>query len=357
MPVLVIAEAGVNHNGDVGLARDLIDVAAEAGADVVKFQTFVPEEVISKNAPKAEYQMTTTDAAESQLDMARKLWFPNDNFFMLAEHCETRGIQFLSTPFNLSSIDFLANDMKLKRLKLPSGEVTNGPYLLNAARTGCDIILSTGMATLDEVRDALAVLAFGLTGGKETPTHSAFAAAFESEPGQKVLRDKVTLLHCTTEYPTPFEAVNLRAMDTLRDAFGLAVGFSDHTPGINASIAAAARGAVLIEKHFTLDKAMDGPDHKASLDPSELRALVSAVQEIDLAMGDGVKAPHAVEIKNMPIARKSLVARHDIKEGELFTEGNLTVKRPGTGVSPMLYWDWVGQPAPRDYAEDEIISD
>ncbi|MBT5050967.1 MAG: N-acetylneuraminate synthase [Rhodospirillaceae bacterium] len=357
MSVLVIAEAGVNHNGDVGLARDLIDVAAEAKADVVKFQTFVPEEVISKNAPKAEYQMTTTDAAESQLEMARKLWFPNDNFFMLAEHCETRGIQFLSTPFNLSSIDFLAGDMKLKRLKLPSGEVTNAPYLLRAARTGCDIILSTGMATLDEVRNALAVLAFGFAGGDEPPATSAFTASYESEAGQAALRDKVTLLHCTTEYPTPFEAVNLRAMDTLREAFGLAVGFSDHTPGINASIAAAARGAVLVEKHFTLDKEMDGPDHKASLDPSELHALVAALGEVDLAMGDGIKAPHDVEIKNMPIARKSLIARHAIAAGEIFTEDNLTVKRPGTGVSPMLYWDWVGKPAPRSYVEDEIITD
>ena len=357
MTAYVIAEAGVNHNGDVALARELVDVAAEAGADVVKFQTFVPEEVISQYAPKAEYQLTSTDAAETQLEMARKLWFPNDNFFMLAQRCAGHGIRFLSTPFNLSSIDFLAAEMKLETLKLPSGEVTNGPFLLHAAKTGRNIILSTGMATLDEVRDALGILAFGLCGAEAAPGPGAFRSVFESDIGQQVLRDKVTLLHCTTEYPTPFEAVNLKAMDTLRDAFGLAVGFSDHTPGINASVAAAARGAVLVEKHFTLDKNMDGPDHKASLDPAELKALVSAMQEIGQAMGDGIKAPHAVEMKNMPIARKSLVARKEIAPDELFTEENLAVKRPGTGVSPMFYWDWIGRPAPRAYAADEVIFD
>tara|TARA_B100000686_G_scaffold136547_1_gene143797 strand:+ start:449 stop:1534 length:1086 start_codon:yes stop_codon:yes gene_type:complete len=357
MTAYVIAEAGVNHNGDVRLALELIDIAADAGADVVKFQTFVPEEVISRHAPKAEYQLTTTDAGETQLDMARKLWFPNNKFFDLAEHCRKRDITFLSTPFNLSSIDFLANEMNLETLKLPSGEITNGPFLLHAARTGCDIILSTGMATLDEIKDALSVLAFGLTKNKSLPTPENLRNCYESKIGRKALSRQVTLLHCTTEYPTPFKAANLKAMDTIRQTFGLPVGFSDHTPGINASVAAIARGAVVVEKHFTLDKEMDGPDHKASLSPLELSALVNAVKEVSQSLGNGVKTPHKVELKNIPIARKSLVASRSIKKGELFSEENLTVKRPGTGVSPMLYWKYLGTPACRDYTEDELISD
>lgn len=355
MSAYVIAEAGVNHNGDFDLARRLIDVAAEAGADAVKFQTFVPEEVISKVAPKAEYQLSTTDAAETQLDMARKLRLPDEDFFRLADHCGARGIRFLSTPFNLSSIDFLASEMKLDTLKLPSGEVTNGPFLHRAARTGCDIILSTGMATLDEVGEALGVLAHGFARGDTPESRSVFADAAADDAGRDALRRKVTLLHCTTEYPTPFDAVNLRAIDTLREAFGLPVGFSDHTPGITAAIAAVARGATMVEKHFTLDKDLPGPDHKASLEPSELRALVAAVRDVDKALGDGVKEPQQAEIKNMPIARKSLIARQAIKAGTPFSVDNLTVKRPGTGVSPMDFWDWLGRKAARDFDEDEII--
>ena len=357
MSAYVIAEAGVNHNGEFDLACQLIDIAADAGADAVKFQTFVPEEVISRFAPKAEYQLSTTDAAESQLEMARNLRLRDEDFFTLAKRCAERGIRFLSTPFNLSSIDFLAGEMKLDTLKLPSGEVTNGPFLLRAARTGCDIILSTGMATTDEVREALGVLAHGFTHTDNPASRDVFGAAFDSEQGQGALRDKVTLLHCTTEYPTPFEAVNLRAIDTLREVFGLPVGFSDHTPGITAAIAAVARGAHIVEKHFTLDKALPGPDHKASLDPAKLNALVAALRDVDLALGDGVKQPQPAEIKNMPIARKSLIAQRAIRAGEPFSEENLTVKRPGTGLSPMTYWDWIGQAAPRDFSEDEIITE
>ena len=355
MPITIIAEAGVNHNGRFDLACQLIDAAADAGADVVKFQTFVPEEEISRFAPKAEYQLRTTDAGASQLDMARKLRLPDDAFFSLAARCRERGVRFLSTPSDLPSIDFLAHAMGLDILKLPSGEITDGPFLLSAACTGCHLILSTGMATLDEVRQALAVLAYGFVHGNASPSLAAFRQALDGEAGRTALETKVTLLHCTTEYPAPIADANIRAMDTLRKTFALPTGLSDHTPGIAVAVAAAARGAVIIEKHFTLDRSLPGPDHKASLEPDELGNLVSAIRQVEAALGDGTKAPMPSEIKNMPIARKSLVAARRISKDEPFTEENLTAKRPGFGISPMQYWNWLERKALRAYAKDELI--
>ncbi len=354
---MIIAEAGVNHNGDPGLAFELLDAAAQAGADVVKFQTFRPEEVISRNAPKADYQAKTTNKEESQLEMARRLALSEDDFMAIAERCRKRNIRFLSTPYDFFSMDFLVHGMGLTTLKLPSGEITNAPYLLRAARTGSKIILSTGMSTLDEVETALSVLAFGYGDPSKAPHRDAFRRALSSPAGQTALKDKVTLLHCTTEYPTPFSDVNLKAMDSLGDAFGLPVGLSDHTPGIAVAMAAAGRGAVIIEKHFTLDRGMEGPDHKASLEPGELKNMVDGIRAVEQALGDGEKVPAPSEIKNIAIARRSLVAGAAIKEGEAFTEENLCVKRPGDGVSPMRYWEWLGRTAKRDFEADELIDE
>ncbi|CAA7621689.1 N-acetylneuraminate synthase [Magnetospirillum sp. UT-4] len=352
--VFVIAEAGVNHNGDLDRALALVDAAAAAGADAVKFQTFVPEEVISRFAPKAEYQKRTTGGDDSQLDMVRALRLSEDDHRALVRRCGEKGIAFLSTPFDLPSLDFLTGGLGLDLLKLPSGEITNWPLLLAAARSGRRIILSTGMSTLDEVEAALGVLAFGYA-ASAAPGAEAFRAAYASAAGRAALAARVSLLHCTTEYPTPFADVNLRAMDTLARAFGLPVGLSDHTVGFAAAVAAVARGATIIEKHFTLDRALPGPDHAASLEPNELAAMVAMVRQVELALGSADKVPAPSEVKNIAIARKSLVARRPIGAGETFTEANLTAKRPGGGVSPTRTWEVLGTPAGRDYAEDEPI--
>lgn len=328
----IIAEAGVNHNGDESLAMRLVDAAAEAGAHVVKFQTFQSHCVIAASAPKAAYQQVTTGASESQLDMVRKLELPTAAFARLRRQASLRGIGFLSTPFDLPSVDVLAA-LQLGEWKIPSGEITNLPYLRKIGAFGHHIILSTGMCTLEEVTAALRVLE---TSG--TPS------------------ERVTLLHCTTEYPAPYAEVNLRAMLTLKNTFPLCpVGYSDHTQGIEIALAAVAMGATIIEKHFTLDRNMDGPDHKASLEPLELAALVRGIQHIEAALGDGVKMPTPSEIPNMQVARKSIVAARDIKAGERLTPENLTTKRPGSGMSPMLWDSVMGTPAPRDLAQDEAL--
>lgn len=352
---MIIAEAGVNHNGSMDMARGLIDAAAEAGADVVKFQTFKSEKVISRSALKADYQKRTTNENESQLEMVKKLELDEDAHQLLIDHCREREIEFLSTPFDLESIDLLAGRFNLARLKIPSGEITNGPYLLHIARTGKPVILSTGMSTLGEVETALGVLAFGYLFKNGRPSLWKFQAAYCSAKGQAVLAKKATLLHCTTEYPAPFAEVNLKAMATLKTAFGLPVGFSDHTPGIAIPIAAVALGATVIEKHFTLDRNLPGPDHKASLEPAELKAMVAAIRQVEAALGDGRKVPSLSEWKNRDIARKSIVAVCPIKKGAVFTEDNITVKRPGFGVAPMHYWDFLGKRADKDYFEDELI--
>ncbi|MEZ9845386.1 N-acetylneuraminate synthase [Vibrio breoganii] len=353
---LIIAEAGVNHNGSEELAFDLVNAAHEAGADIVKFQTFKAKNLVTKDAAQAEYQVANTQKQESQYSMLKRLELSFDAHHRLVEHCNELGIEFLSTAFDSESLDFLVNELELKRLKLPSGEIANAPLLLEHARTGCDLIVSTGMATLSEVEAALGVIAFGyIADESEQPSIESFQAAYSSDEGQRLLQEKVTILHCTTEYPAPINEINLRAMDTLKTAFSLKAGYSDHSEGITIPIAAVARGATLIEKHFTLDKNLEGPDHKASLEPHELKAMIDAIRHVELALGSTVKKPTVSEVKNKAVVRKSLVAATAIQKGELFSEQNLTIKRPGVGVSPYKYWDLVGTRATQDYKTGELI--
>ena len=351
--IYIIAEAGVNHNGSFELAKKLIDVAAESGADAVKFQTFNTDITISRKAVKAEYQKNTTDGEESQYDMVKKLEFSAETFKKLADYCKTKNIQFLSTPFDLPSVDVL-NNLGVPLLKISSGEVMNGPLILKAARTGLPIVLSTGISTLADVEQALGIFAYGYLGG-EKPSIAAFKEAYSSPEGQKILKEKMTLLHCTTEYPCPLEDVNLSVMKTMHHAFGLPVGYSDHTAGITVPIAAAALGATLIEKHFTLDKNMPGPDHQASLDPQELAAMVKGIRDAEKSTGNPVKVITHSERKNISIARKSLVASKAIKKGEIFTEENLSFMRPGNGIPPVYYWEYLGKQAGKDYDAEEMI--
>lgn len=353
--VYVIAEAGVNHNGSLDLAKQLVDVAAEAGTDAVKFQTFKADKLVSCAAPKAEYQIENTGILESQHEMIKKLELDEAAHAALIRHCETRGIEFLSTPFDLESLGLLVQKFNLSKIKLSSGDITNAPLLLETARTGKQVVLSTGMCTLGEIETALGILAFGYTETDDHPSLSAFEKAYGSATGREALQDKVTLLHCTTEYPAPFADINLRAMATLQKAFGLPVGYSDHTPGIAIPIAAVALGAAIIEKHFTLDRNLPGPDHKASLEPDELKQMVRSIREVELALGSPIKQPAASELRNRPVARKSLVADREIRKGEPFTQDNLAVKRPGDGLSPIRYWEWLGKIADRDYQRDDKV--
>lgn len=356
--VFVIAEAGVNHNGSLDIARQLIDIAASAGADAVKFQTFRSESVISRSARKAQYQLANTGSDESQLEMVKRLELDLEAHRNLIAHAQAREILFLSTPFDLESVKILTEVLNLPQLKIASGEITNLPLLLAAGRSGRPLIVSTGMSTLGEVEKALAALAFAMTSEPgQTPTDDAMAAAFLSARGQTLLRERITLLHCTTEYPAPPEDVNLRAMASMRAAFGLPVGYSDHTRGIHVSIAAVALGATMIEKHFTLDRSMPGPDHLASLEPGELEALVRGIRDVERAMGSGLKIPAASESKNITIARKSLVAARAIRRGDRFDASNLTTKRPGSGISAMRFHDFLGRVALRDFAADELIDE
>ncbi|MCG3771117.1 MAG: N,N'-diacetyllegionaminic acid synthase [Nitrosomonadaceae bacterium] len=356
MRTFLIAEAGVNHNGDLSLAKKLIDAAADVGADAVKFQTFRAEQVVSRHAPKAEYQARITGQFESQLEMLRKLELSEADHGEMMAHAKARGIMFLSTPFDVPSLDLLTKQFGLQIIKIPSGEITNAPFLLAIARAAKRVIVSTGMSTLAEVEAALSVLAFGFTSAATvTPRREDFEQAFASDAGQQALRERVTVLHCTTEYPAPFSEVNLRAMDTLATAFGLPVGYSDHTLGIHIALAAVARGARVIEKHITLDRNLPGPDHKASLEPDELRELVCQIREIEQALGDGIKRPAASEWKNRNVARRSLVAARAIQAGEVFAAESLTCKRPGAGVSPFEYWEILGQAASRSYNVDEAL--
>jgi len=329
---LIIAEAGVNHNGDIELAKRLIDVAADAGADLVKFQTFSAERLTTQSAPKAYYQNQTTDSAESQYLMLKQLELSMEMHEVLISHCQQRNIGFFSTGFDIQSLDYLAL-LGPERFKIPSGEITNLPYLRHVGGYGKPVILSTGMATLSEIEAALEVLE-----AAGTP------------------RRQITVLHCNTEYPTPMQDVNLRAMCGIRDGFGVAVGYSDHTAGIEVPIAAVALGATVIEKHLTLDRNLPGPDHKASLEPDEFAAMVRAIRNIEQAMGDGIKRPSPSETKNKPIVRKSLVAAIPIHAGERFTPENVTAKRPGTGISPMRWDEVIGRVAGRDFAADELIT-
>lgn len=329
--VIIIAEAGVNHNGNYELAKQLALKAKEAGADYVKYQTAVPEKVISRYAEMAEYQKENTGKVESQLEMCKKIHLKLTDYAPLKKYCKEIGIKFISTPFDLDSIDVL-KDMSMDFWKVPSGEITNYPYLVKIANTHTPVVMSTGMCEINEIREALNVLCDnGLT------------------------MDQISLLHCNTEYPTPMKDVNLKAMDDLSREFGVRVGYSDHTKGIEVPIAAVAMGAQIIEKHFTLDHNMEGPDHKASLEPDELKAMVDAIRNIELAIGDGAKHVSESERKNIAIARKSIIAARAIKKGETLTEENLTVKRPGNGISPMKWKEVIGTIAVRDFKEDELI--
>ena len=330
--VIIIAEAGVNHNGNLELARRMVDEARRAGADYIKFQTAVPELVISSIAPKAEYQKETTGKEQSPLEMCRAIHLPLTDYAGLADLCREKGIGFMSTPFDLVSIDTLA-PLGMDYWKIPSGEITNLPYLRKIASKGGRVILSTGMSTLDEVARAVEILEKG-----------------------GIPRADISLLHCNTQYPTPMDDVNLRAMETLRSLGCGRVGYSDHTVGIEVPVAAVAMGAQIIEKHFTLDKTMEGPDHRASLDPAELRAMVSAIRNIEKAVGSPEKRVSPSERANIEVARKSIVAARDIAAGEIFTEENITVKRPGNGLSPMLWDDVIGQRAARDFEYDSLIT-
>jgi len=351
----IIAEAGVNHNGSLDLALQLVDVAAEAGADAVKFQTFRAERLVKASAPKAEYQINSTDASESQFEMLRKLELDESVHRELIGRSRQRGLQFLSTPFDQESVDLLAVTLDLPILKLPSGEITNAPLLLKAASTGKPIILSSGMCTLSDIEAALGVLAFGYLNRSSSPTIAAFQEAFRSAEGQQLLHEHVTLLHCTAEYPAPFQDANLRAIETIAAAFGLPVGFSDHTEGIAVPIAAVAKGAAVIEKHFTLDRNLPGPDHNASLEPDELKTMVCLIRQVESALGSPLKKPAPSEVKNMNAIRKSIVTAKKIRTGEPFTTDNLAVKRPGSGISPLHYWELLGRKAIRDFEADEVI--
>jgi N-acetylneuraminate synthase len=353
--VQIIAEAGVNHNGSLATALQMVDVAADAGADAVKFQTFKAEAVSSRCAPKADYQLQNTVTGESQLEMLKRLELDEQGHQALIERCGEKGIQFLSTPFDAASVDLLATQLDLARIKLPSGEITNLPLLLKVAAAGKPLLLSTGMSTLGEIELALGALAYGYIAWPEQPSLNAFQQAYNSPEGQASLQAKVTLLHCTTEYPAPFHEVNLKAMDVLHTAFGLPVGLSDHTPGIAVSIAAAARGASVIEKHFTLDRELPGPDHQASLEPEELEMLVRSIRQVETALGTSWKHPTPAEWKNRVIARKSLVAACDITQGAVFGAENITAKRPGNGISPINYWEVIGRKAPKNFTRDELI--
>jgi N,N'-diacetyllegionaminate synthase len=327
--VYIIAEAGVNHNGSYEIAKQMIDTAAAAGVDAIKFQTFISEKVVSKHAEKADYQTKNTLVSESQLEMVKKLELPFEDFGKLQKYCHLRNIDFLSTAFDFESIDFLCT-LEMKTWKIPSGEITNLPYLIKIANLNKPVILSTGMSTMEEIGNALNVL---------------------KENGA----DEITVLHCTTEYPAPFEDVNLAAMKTIAKKFGVSIGYSDHTKGIEIPIAAVAMGATVIEKHFTLDRNMEGPDHKASLEPHELISLVNAIRNVETAIGSEEKKPAKSEQKNITIARKSIVANKNINKGEIFTVENLAVKRPGNGISPMRWYEILGKRAIRDFKEDELI--
>lgn len=352
----IIAEVGVNHNGSVDQALRLVDAAIAAKASAVKFQTFRADRLVVSDTPRGSGRVLPfSGREESGHAMLAALELDEEVHYRLKAHCDEGGIEFISSPFDLASLQFLTEELGVATVKIPSGEITNAPLLLLAGRSEKELLLSTGMSTLDEVAQALAVLAFGLVQDPVAPSVAAFQAAYRSEPGQWVLRRQVTLLHCTTAYPTPSKAVNLRAMDAMAAAFGLPVGLSDHTLGYAVAVAAVARGAVVIEKHVTLDRTLPGPDHQASLEPEELRMMVQAIREVEQALGEGRKVPAPAELINVPLARKSLYAATAIGKGEPFTEDNVTALRPGIGVSPFRFWAYLQARSPRSYHAGELI--
>jgi N-acetylneuraminate synthase len=355
---LIIAEAGVNHNGNEQLALELVREAHRAGADVVKFQTFKAKNIVTSDAAQASYQSTNIGMVESQLTMLERLELSYESHHTLVAECKKLGIEFLSTAFDIQSLRFLIDDLKLTRLKIPSGEITNLPLVLKHAQSGCDLIVSTGMATLGEIEAALAVIAYGyIFPEKQVPSEGDFELAYSSIQGQALLQSKVTLLHCTTEYPAPLDEINLSAMASMENAFNLPTGYSDHSEGWLVPLAAVACGAKIIEKHFTLDQNMAGPDHKASLNPAQLSEMINLVRQTEQAMGSKIKAPTKSEVANKIAARKSLVAAVDISPGTVFSEHNIDIKRPGNGMSPSLFWKIMGCNASRHYKAGQLINE
>lgn len=352
----IIAEAGVNHNGSMDLAEKMVEVAVASGADIVKFQTFKADSIVTRKAQKAGYQKDTTGSDESQYEMLKKLELSTQDHFRLAELCRSQGIEFLSTAFDEDSLSFLVNEVGIERIKVPSGELTNAPLLLKMASFRKPIILSTGMATLGEIEQALGVLAFGLMGCDVAPNVQEFFAAYVSEEGHKILKENVTILQCTSEYPTQPSAANLNLMPLLGQIFDLDYGYSDHTEGVGVAIAARAVGASLIEKHFTLDKTLAGPDHRASLNPAELKDMVLGIRQAEEALSGFRKVPTATEMLNRVAARRSIVASCDIEVGQSFSTANLTTKRPSNGTSPFQYWDLLGKVVSQPIKKDHPIN-
>tara|TARA_Y100000746_G_scaffold618_1_gene544 strand:- start:5051 stop:6127 length:1077 start_codon:yes stop_codon:yes gene_type:complete len=357
MSVYIIAEAGVNHNGSMDLALKLVDAAVYAKADAVKFQTYIADSLVTASAKKAKYQADLTGTNENQYTMLKRLELSQEQFSELQKYSLKKGIEFLSTAFDTESLRFLHNDLSINTLKIPSGEITNAPFLLEHAITGSDLIVSTGMSELEEIKAALSVIAYGYLhkASDSFPKMKEFKKAFSSKEGQLLLSKKVTLLHCTSEYPAPLEEVNLLAMNSMKDEFGLQVGYSDHTKGISVPIAAAALGARIIEKHFTLDSSMEGPDHNASLEPEELKLMIENIRSAELALGSNQKKVTESEFLNRNAARKSIVAIENIKKGDVLTESNIGIKRPGTGLSPFRYWETLGTCAHKEFNIGEDI--
>jgi len=353
---LIIAEAGVNHNGDLAMAKQLVDVAVTAGVDIVKFQTYKTDQLVTPEATQASYQAKNTQKIESQQEMLRRLELSFEEHLELKNYCDSKGIEYLSTAFDNESLSFLTEIMQLKRLKIPSGEITNLPSLLAHSKTGCSLIVSTGMSTLEEISDALAVIAFGLLGDSELlPCEENFRKAYLSKEGQLILKKRVTLLHCTTEYPAPLAHVNLAAMVLMAETFNLPIGYSDHTEGIIVPIIAVAHGACVIEKHFTLSRNLDGPDHKASIEPDELEAMVKNIRLTEQVYGKKVKEPSTIELENKRVIRKSLVAKEKISAGERFNENNIAIMRPGYGIPPSNYWQILGETSRHNFQVGDLI--
>lgn len=357
MKTYIIAEAGVNHNGSLEMAKELVKVAKNAGADAVKFQTFKAENLVTKQAKQADYQVENLGKSTSQFEMLKKLELSYDEFEELQSFCRAENISFLSTPFDFDSADFLIDKLGMDVIKIPSGELTNAPFIHHLATKRKSIILSTGMSTIEEIHEALAFIAYGLAHPLEHVNLKEVEKYYNTEGAKIILQEYVKLLHCTTQYPTPITSVNLNAMNEMRSEFELPIGFSDHSEGIHMPIAAVSMGADVIEKHFTLDKKLEGPDHVASLNPDELKEMINKIKDVEKALGSGKKNPTEIELLNRIPVRKSLVAKVPIKEGETFTLKNLTIKRPGSGVNPKEFWTYIGKKASRDYSEDDLIKE
>lgn len=357
MGTYIIAEAGVNHNGSFPLALSLVDAAVQSGADAVKFQTFKADNLVTKYAKQAEYQVKNIGEETSQYEMLKKLELSYEEFTALKEYCEEKKIEFLSTPFDLESVDFLVERLRMKTVKIPSGELTNSPFVHYIGTKRKPIILSTGMATMDDIHEALSFISYGLAFPNKKVDIESVRSFYQTSESRECLKKYVTVLHCTTEYPTPFSDINLRAINQLKDELHINIGLSDHSEGIYIPIAAVSRGASIIEKHFTISRLLPGPDHRASLEPNELTEMVKAIRDVELSLGDGVKKPTSNELQNKLAAHKSLVAAKNIALGERFTEENLIVKRPGSGMAPSHYWSLIGTAASKNYQEDELIDE